>query len=196
MPIELNCKGTKILLLGMYKSPKMKPNNFKHYCEKLCEEVFDLYEHIVIIGDLNFYMLQNNVLSQMCPTLNLTNIITEPTCHKSNNATLIDVMLVTKRRKFIRGFSIDTGISDFHNLIGGVLRQQLPAPAKKVIQYRKLNNIDYNTVNQELMTMNSVLGLAECDSNEAFNRLHKSFISLLDKHAPKKQKVIKKNDFH
>ena len=46
------------------------------------------------------------------------------------------------------------------------------------------------------MTMNSVLGLAECDSNEAFNRLHKSLISLLDKHAPKKEKVIKKNDFH
>jgi len=94
MPIELNCKGTKILVLGMYKNPKMKPNDFKCSFKKL-----DLYEHIVIIGDLNFNMLQNNVLSQMCPTLNLTNIITEPTCHKSNTATLIDSCNASNEKK-------------------------------------------------------------------------------------------------
>ena len=99
-------------------------------------------------------MLQENLLSQIMPSYNLTNIIKEPTCYKSNNATLIDVMLVTKRRKFFKGFSLDTGISDFHNLIGGVMKQHAPIPPKKIITYRKINDINYAEVNRELQNMN------------------------------------------
>lgn len=197
MSVELNCKETKILLLGMYKNPKMTPNNFKLQFENVCEELTEKYEHLIIIGDLNFNMLHNNALAEICPTFNLTNIITEPTCFKSNNATLIDVMLVTKRRKFLKGFSIDTGISDFHNLIGGVLKQHAPAPIKKTIRYRKLNDIDYEKVNQEIFAKNVDLLMDKINNaNEAFVNLHDILITLLDKHAPKKQKVIKRNDFH
>lgn len=197
MSVELNCKGNNILIVGIYKNPKMKPDEFKRCFKKLCEEIFDTHEHVIIIGDLNFNMLQTNTLSQMCPILNLTNIINEPTCFKSNNATLIDVMLVTKRRKFIKGFSIDTGISDFHNLIGGILRQHTPIPARKIIQYRKLSDIDYHEVNQELMEANlAIMTMNEINGDSAFTKLHNTLISILDKHAPKKQKTIKRNDFH
>ena len=132
LSIELNCNGHKILTVCMYKNPRMSPSDFKSYFEELCETMFNKYEHVIIIGDLNFNMLQNNVLSTICPVYNLTDIIDNPTCFKSNQPTLIDVMLVTKRRRFMKGFSIDTGISDFHNLIGGVLRQHPPVPPKKL----------------------------------------------------------------
>ena len=196
MSIEISCNETKILLLGMYKNPKMKPTAFKQFFEKKCEEVLEKYEHVIIIGDLNFNMLQNNMLSQICPTFNLTNIINEPTCFRSNNATLIDVMLVTKRRKFLKGFSIDTGISDFHNFIGGVLRQHVPIPPRKTISYRKLNDIDYEKVNFELSSMNLENNINNYNANEAFNELQENLITILDKHAPKKSKVVRKNDFH
>ena len=62
-------------------------------------------------------------------------------------------MLVTKRRKYTKSFSIDTGISDFHNLIGGVLKQHLPIPPRKVVMYRKLSSINYEQVNAELAVM-------------------------------------------
>ena len=67
---------------------------------------------MIIIGDLNFNMLQDNMLSKIIPPFNLTNIIKDVTCFKSSDPTLIDVMLVTKRRKFIKGFSENTGISE------------------------------------------------------------------------------------
>ena len=194
--VEITCNETKIMVLGMYKNPKMKPNAFKVYFEKKCEEVLGNYENVIVIGDLNFNMLQANVLSQMCPTYNLTNIIKEPTCFKSNNATLIDVMLVTKRRKFIKGFSLDTGISDFHNLIGGVMKQHAPIPPRKIITYRKLDNIDYDKVNHELEMMNIDRHVMVNNANDAFNILHTNLIGLLNKHAPKKSKTIRKNDFH
>ena len=193
--VEITCNETKLMVLGMYKNPKMNPNVFKVYFEKSCEEVLEKYENVIIIGDLNFNMLQDNVLSQMCPPYNLTNIIKEPTCFKSNNATLIDVMLVTKRRKFIKGFSIDTGISDFHNMIGGVMKQHAPIPPKKIVTYRKLENIDYDKVNRELIMMNIDRQIMENNANDAFNILHTNLIGLLDKHAPKKSKTIRKNDF-
>ena len=194
--VEINCKETKLMIIGMYKNPKMNPNSFKVYFEKMNEVVFENYENVVIIGDLNFNMLQDNVLSQMCPLYNLTNIITEPTCFKSNNATLIDVMLVSKRRKFLKGFSFDTGISDFHNLIGGVMKEHAPIPNKKIIGYRKLDDIDFDKVNNDLQIMNIDMNIIENNANDAFNILHTNLIGLLDKHAPKKRKTIRKNDFH
>ena len=90
LTIELNCNGHKILIICMYKNPKMNPNDFKRYFEEICETIMDKYEHVIIIGDLNFNMSQNNTLSTLCPVYNLT-----------------------KHRKYLKGFSIDTGISSF-----------------------------------------------------------------------------------
>lgn len=196
MTIELILNGNKILVACIYKNPKMKPNEFKSNFEETCEKMFDKYDNVIIIGDLNFNMLNNNMLSQICPTFNLNNIIKEPTCFKSNNPTLIDVMLVSKRRKYIKGFSIDTGISDFHNLIGGILRLHAPIPKQKVVHYRKLSDINYDIINLELaeMKIDEVVA-AEDDINNAFDKLQKTLISLLDKHAPKKKKIVKLNDF-
>ena len=196
MTIELNINDSKILVACMYKNPKMKPTDFSQYFEEMCEEIFNQYENVIIIGDLNFNMLNTNTLSQICPTFNLTNLIKDPTCYKSSEPTLIDVMLVSKRRKYIKGFSLDTGISDFHNLIGGVLRLDAPAPKRKTIYCRKLSNINYDAVNMELAEMNlEELLLSEHDINASFEKLQSALVTVLDKHAPKKKKVIKINDF-
>ena len=195
--IELNVKENKILIVCMYKNPKMTPNAFKLFFENICEKIFDTYEHVIIIGDLNFNMFQdNNVLKSLCPVYNLTNIIKDATCFKSNTPTLIDVMLVTKRRKFLKGFSCNVGISDFHNLVGGVMRLAKPIPKQKVTFYRKLANIDYITVNNELRNINleEVL-FQENDVNIAFNTVQNTLVEILDRHAPKKQKIIRVKDF-
>ena len=198
MTIELNIKENKIMLVCMYKNPKMTAQNFKEMFENTCEKIFDTYEHVIIIGDLNINFLQdNNILKSLCPAYNLVNIINEPTCFKSNIPTLIDVMLVTKRKKFIRGFSYDVGISDFHNLIGGILKINKPLPKQKVTFYRKLSSIDYNKVNNELRTMNlHEIISKEQNVNNAFNKLQNILIATLNTHAPRRKKVIRLNDFH
>ena len=105
LPIELNVAGEKIMLLGMYKNPKTDAVRFKKYFEETCESVCDSFENIIVIGDLNFNMFHDNVLSTITPPFNLTNVINVATCYKSATPTLIDVMLVTKRRKILRSFS-------------------------------------------------------------------------------------------
>ena len=41
------------------------------------------------------------MLFSIVPTFSLTNVIKESTCYTSSKPTLIDVMLVTKRRKIV-----------------------------------------------------------------------------------------------
>ena len=133
MTIELNVKDDKLVVACTYKNPKMSPENFEKAFKYFCESIYDHYDHVIIMGDLNFNMLSTNVLSELCPVFNLHNLITKPTCFKSESPTLIDVMLVSKRKKFVHSFSADTGISDYHNLIGGVLRLHRSAPQTKIV---------------------------------------------------------------
>ena len=197
LSIELNIKEEKIMLLCMYKNPRTDPVTFKKFFEETCESVSNLYENIIIIGDLNFNMFQDNMLAAIIPPFNMTNIIKDATCFKSKDPTLIDVMLVTKRRKFINHFSKNTGISDFHNLIGGIMRMHKPVPRTKRVSYRKLSSIDYDKVLEEMSgTDLSMQIMNSKDASSAYDKLQVELCNLLDRHAPKKQRVIRKNDFH
>ena len=196
MSVELNISEEKILLLCMYKNPKTDPVLFKRFFNETCEKVLESYENIVIIGDLNFNMLQNNILSSIMPTLNLTNVIKDATCFKANEPTLIDVMLVTKKRKIIKGFSVNVGISDFHNLVGGIMRIHTPAPKIKRIEIRKITKIDYKNVLEDIAVDELVQIMGHTDPNVMYQALQQYLGQILDKHAPKKEITLRKGDFH
>jgi len=195
--IELNIKKEKIMLLGMYKNPRTDPVIFKRFFNETCEMITDVYENIIIIGDLNFNLFHDNMLSTIMPSFNLTNVIKEATCFKSSDPTLIDVMLVTKRRKILDSFTENVGISDFHNLIGGILRIHKPAPKVKKVVTRKLGRIDYDRVRADLGDCDlSRMVEQALDVNCAYNSLEAYLCNLLDKHAPKTHRLIKRTDFH
>ena len=195
--IELHIHDEKILILGMYKNPKTDPVLFKRYFQDICEKFTASFENTVIIGDLNFNMLHENMLSNIMPSYNLTNVINDTTCFKSNQPTLIDVMLVTKRRKIMKSFSENVGISDFHNLIGGVLRLHKPAPKTKKVSVRKLSKIDYEKVLSDISETDLFQMMTNLsDTNNAYEALEKHLCKILDKHAPKKDIIIRKSDFH
>jgi len=195
--IELNISEEKIVLLCMYKNPRTDPVTFKNIFEETYESISDTYDNVIIIGDLNFNMFHDNILKTIIPPLNLSNIINKATCFKSENPTLIDVMLVTKRRKFISSFSENTGISDHHNIIGGILRQHKPAPKTKRVSFRNLGRINYDNLKDELI-QSDIPGeiMSSSDVHAAYSKMETKLCNLLDKHAPKKQKTLKRNDFH
>ena len=67
MSVELNCNGTKISLLCMYKNPKMSSKCFKQSFEETCEKILDEHENVIIIGDLNFNMLKKKHIISTLP---------------------------------------------------------------------------------------------------------------------------------
>ena len=195
--VEMNIADEKILVLGMYKNPRTDPVIFKRFFEETCEKVCETTQNVVIIGDLNFNMLHENMLSSIMPTYSLTNIIHDVTCFKSSQPSLIDVMLVTKRRKFIKSFSENVGISDFHNLIGGFLRLHRPVPKTKRVTIRQLSKIDYDKVLSDVSEEDLIQMMTSATNpNNAYEALEHYLKKILDDHAPQKVKIIKKGDFH
>ena len=96
--IEVNLNGNKWLLSGAYKPPSMSDELFEQDCTLGLDKISEKYEHFVLLGDLNFNMLdgpKSEKLKGVCDTFDLSNIVKDPTCFTSwNKPSLLDVILV------------------------------------------------------------------------------------------------------
>jgi len=182
------------LVCTMYKSPNVKNQEFEPVFNSLCDTIFEKFDNIIIMGDLNYDLLKPDCfLSSLLPIYDLKNLILTPTCKKSINQSLIDIILTNKGTRFLSAFSIDTGLSDFHNLVGAVLRKYIPKPQEKLIKYRKTTNINYDLVKEEILAI--PLGDITINPEESFNIYHNKIISIFNRHAPLKVKRIKARHF-
>ena len=75
------------------------------------------YEHILLAGD--FYIDElttdsdsSNHLSDVKDVFNLTNVVKKPTCFKSQDRTLIDLMLTNRPRSFLKSQNFEIGLND------------------------------------------------------------------------------------
>ena len=97
---------------------------------------------VFFFGDINCDMFKDNILCDLCDIYDMTNIVTGPTCFKSETPTLLDVFVTNKPNSFCRSINIDTGISHFHNLIGIISRAHVPKCGKHVIKYRSMKHFN------------------------------------------------------
>ena len=72
------------------------------------------YDNIVLAGDLNIDELNScsdssNHLPDMKNVFNLSNLIKEPTCFKSQNGTLLDLILTNRPRIFMTSQAFELG---------------------------------------------------------------------------------------
>ena len=81
------------------------------------------FENIVILGDLNAEEKSQRVCSFL-DVYNLRNLVKVPTCLKSDNPISIDLMLTSRNMCFKSTSTIETGLSDFHNMIAIVFKRK------------------------------------------------------------------------
>ena len=135
------------------------------------------------------------VLNDFCNVYNLFSLVKEPTCFKNpDNPSCIDLFLTNRPRSFQNTLTIETGISDFHKMVITVMKVFYKKQKPKIIQYRsykKRYQVNDNQVFQR--ELNSEL--LKIDLNNAdLSEFTEIFQSILDKHAPKKQKFIRANN--
>ena len=95
----------------------------------------NLWQHLrFFFGDMNCNLLGPNVLSDTRDIFGLTNLVTGPTCFKSE--TLVDVMITNKPKCFSGRVNIDFGCNDFHNFIAVASRMYVPEMPTRKITYR------------------------------------------------------------
>ena len=134
--LEMYIRKEKWLFICMY-SPNTK---YKHICCDVLDSLLDTarsnaISNIHVLADLNINLLntiESKCLDVVIETHGLKNVITEPTCHKSSNATLIDVILTSNCRRIAGTLNTDIGLSDYHNLVAFSTKLHLPRLTQKV----------------------------------------------------------------
>ena len=85
------------------------------------------YDNILLAGDLNTDELKtgsdsSNHLSDAKEVFNLTKLVNKPTCFKSQDGSIIDLLLRNRPRSFLKFQNFEIGLNDCHKLVNSILR--------------------------------------------------------------------------
>jgi hypothetical protein len=151
---------------------------------------------VYLLGDLNINLLCNHdstCLYDVLDPYNMENIIEEPTCSMSENATLLDVIFTNNVRRIAATINVTNSISDFHNLTGFSTKIHVPRKKNDFVSYRSYKNFDENAFKHDLAT--APFSVADIfDDLDDIYWFHSTLISdVIECHAPlKKRKPVRK----
>ena len=189
--IEVNLRKTKLLLFCGYRSDHqthgLSKTNFLQQL-RFGLDKYSGYERVLIAGDFNIDVTEE-ILEDFLFEQTLKNLVKEPTCFKSvENPSCIDLFLTNSALSFQNTTTVETGLSDFHKMIITVMKTTFPRTEPKTVYYRDYKNFDLSTFRTELRK--------ELRDSEGKDYLHfeVTFLKILEKHAPMKQKVLRANN--
>ena len=94
------------------------------------------YERLHFLGDFNVGM-EDSTIKVFYSHYNLTGMINKPICYQnSNKPTCIDLILTNCWRSFQNSCVIETGLSDFHNMIVTLIKTSYKKIEPRVINYQ------------------------------------------------------------
>ena len=102
------------------------------------------HSDLVCLGNVNCCPTKSTVIQDICEIYGCTNLITEPTCHKSDISTLLGVIRVTNPHKYLGNLNSECNISDFHNITGAATRRFAPSLKHEI--WILLNIFLYETI--------------------------------------------------
>ena len=150
-------------------------------------KILGKYDNILPAVDLNIDELKaglypSNHLSDVKDVFNLTNLVKKPTYFKSQDRTLIDLMLTNRQRSFLKYQNFEIGLSDCHKLVVSVLRASFKKLSRKTITYRhqKRFNQDHFLRDLDSRLLQGEL-YRNCD--EPYKKLTEIFNDILNHHA-------------
>ena len=107
-----------------------------------------------------------DTMKEFCEICNLKNLTTSPTCPKEQSLTILDVILVSKPKRFIEYLNCECPSSDFHKVIGGATKQYAPFEKPREIYYRSYKNFDDNEFIRDISNVPFHVGEIFDDVNE------------------------------
>ena len=178
------------------------PNNkYKHVCCDYIDVLLDVSRShppsvIYVLGDLNINALSDSdfkCLKDVMDIHDLHNVIDSPTCFKSENKSLLDVILTSNKRRVAHTLNVNTGISDFHNLIAFSTKIQIPKTGNKYIQYRSYKKFDEALFKHDIANAPYHVGNIFDDFDDIYWYIHMLIKYVMDDHAPlKRKRTVKK----
>ena len=178
----MNLRKDKRLFVSIYKSPLQ--NN--QYFVSILSDFLDFYsnEYDNKVGDFNLKPSSPSILSFM-DNQNFVSLIKNKTCFKGTGS-CIDLILTNRKYSFKNTSSYETGLSDHHHLIYSVMKTIFKCEEPKKLIYRNYSNFSQKDFQNELL-----LNIGDGKNN--YLEFEKNFVETLNKHAPKKTKIFRRN---
>ena len=139
--MQVTIKQEAWFLICIYKQPKANITTLYNCLDNVMYDCALDNPNIVIIGDINVNMLKDNQITDWLEINGVKNIIKEPTCFKGCPS-LLDVKNTNKPKRFQNSVSVDTGLSDFHNMVCVSTKFHLPKQKGTNISYRSYKSFD------------------------------------------------------
>ena len=183
--VEINLRKTKWLIFGTYRPPNQSAEYFFKQTGYALDTYNQIYETFLFAGDFNSEESEP-CLSEFLSNHDFKNLVKEKTCYKSpTNPRCIDLFLTNSTGSFQDTTTVATGLSDFHKMILTVLKTTMQRVSPKEIIYRDYKHFEPNNFRSDLRK-----NLESINDYESFEKI---VLSILNKHAPLKKKVVRAN---
>ena len=187
-PYEISFNTRKWLVVSLYNPNKNLANQFIENISLLLDFYLKRYEFIILIRDMNLEP-NNPILEEFMADYNFHNLMKVNTCFKSSKGSCIDLILCNKKFYLQHAGTFETGLSDWHVLIYTGFKSKIFKNPPKEVFYRNYSKFYLNLFLNELhhILKNSI----NCCDYNSFGSI---LSSVLDKHAPIKKKILRRND--
>ena len=187
IPIEINIRKQKWLLLPIYRNPRQDPKYFADNLSRIIDKHTPSRDNVLIIGDFNM-VIGDKVMSTLISTYQLFSLYKGETCFKTSRGRSIDLMLTNRKHSFMKSQSFETGFSDHHHVIYTILKSTYVKLSPKIIRYREYKNFHKEEFQRDLHTK-----LSETIYTD-YQVLHSTIKSVVQEHAPLKQRIVRGNE--
>ena len=184
IPFELNLRKEKWMFMCIYRPPKQNSQYFLENLSSIADHYSSIYDNYIFLGDFN---MEPNwlALTLLMQSFNLFNLIKTNTCFKGKG-TCIDLILTNRKYCFKHSSTFETGLSDHHHLVYSMLKICFKREESKHFIYRDYKNFNDMNFRKDLESK-----LEECPKH--YENFEKTFVNVLDAHAPRKTKVLRGN---
>lgn len=194
--VQIQLKKLKSIMLCVAYRPE--------YCPVSCfvDDFMDKYsqalthgKNIIVAADLNCDMLKPHspeatALQDLCDSVNLTQLIKEPTRVTATSSTLIDVIMTSSTDLVERSGVLQSHISD-HYLVDVLLKLKIPKPPPSYVKVRSYKNYDSQRFVSDLERVPWNEVTLDDDASDMVDRFNARFLEVLDGHAPIKVVKVK-----
>ena len=189
LAVEVRLCNEKWIILSVYKKPKTKNDVFIRSNKNLLYKCIIEQCNVIVCGDMNIDVLKTNCLQDVLEVQGFKNIVTKPTCYKSTNNTLIDLVLTNVHKRFKNVDCILNELSDFHHRICWSTKLHYPWKINRMITYRSYKRFDETKFTNDMSLIPHHVGEIFDDVDDSFWFVYKLSLGVMNEHAPIKKTV-------
>lgn len=181
----------------VYRPPNANITIFLERIEEIFLNIYAAYDQIICTGDFNINMLNTDSyttyrFTTILESLNLCQIIKDPTRVTSSSISLIDLIITNLDNNLCTAIVENNQLSDHFAIKCKVKINSHIQESFKTIKFRNLKNINFNQFQDDLERMPWPLIYESDDVNIKIDLLNKYILDLFELHAPLQSRKSKK----